>query len=306
MLRPKQEMRFEDSRVLRWRIDEARLERDVQIRFLGQRFSHAIASRNGGTSELGSGIVVEGDQEHIERFSVLIGKTSNRVSANVEEALLRFIGSTSAALVTGEDVVFERLNAVGSAQFSILKRVYIRRALRLPFGYLQIAPRTLIDEGRRRLTWISASRICGIALPFVLGGHYLHRVRLWLFSAAGNGSPRFTKDGLTLELDGFEYQIARAQAVLLRLRGTKAIGYLADSDLNELTEPYLIYRDLTFKWAQAILVRHISAWLQSLCKDLGIDVKIDMSGMTSPQEFIEMRGDVLSGRKTFSEALNLR
>ena len=77
-----------------------------------------------------------------------------------------------------------------------------------------------------------------------------------------------------------------------------------DRKLEDRTEFYWNYRNVTMQWAQACMREHIINELNQLFQRLHIEAKIVVTGLPTAQEILEIRRQMCEGNISFIDAFN--
>ena len=212
--------------------------------------------------------------------------------------------------------IAENISWSGCAHFEVLhgkKQVYLLgftsvNLYKLPLYYLQIVPREDRGIWGRKGSLIRDSKIWRIEIPSELGGLKEYKKTLNMLQNHNSIGPRFfQKDierGITNNYFDFnKYQ--RENSISLNRATTNWGWNRRDRNQEYCTEYYTVYKEIRFKYAQAVLIKHIVSEINSLFKRIELDAVVNVFGKPSPSEIMQLEKDLWLGRIVFDEALDV-
>jgi len=185
-----------------------------------------------------------------------------------------------------------------------LKRIESERYWNFLNWYL-ILTHSVHDVGKSNCV-ISQDSIWEVRIPRELGGTRRHNKNLSQLAKIHKIIPEFWMDDIKLNQNpsGFNQTEHFRMKQLLDYKLTKEWGWHCRKYGDDImTEMFIIYRALTFKWAQAVFRNHIIKSINNLLFKLDINSKISVQGLPEPDEILRLRDDMIKGKISFNEAL---
>jgi hypothetical protein len=180
------------------------------------------------------------------------------------------------------------------------------RAFDLGLFWVQVIPRGDRDLWQKSVVILPHRDVWSVRMPKLLGGYHGHRAILRNLDIFGNSGPRFWRDDLErgqpvpTYFDFVEY---RREVEIFVSNVTKTWGW----NRRDLTDRYWtefarFYRTMTFYWAEAVLREHIISEINLLLRRLGIDARLNVGGLPTPDEILRARGQMVEGKLSFGKA----
>ena len=144
-------------------------------------------------------------------------------------------------------------------------------------------------------------------MPIVLGGCRGYRAMLKNLARFLHLHPSFlTDESGEQEWPAYlDLQRYVREAKLFESKVTARWGWgRRDATDRNWTEFYAIYRNVTFKWAQACIREHIVKELNQLFQRLNIEAKIVMEGLPTARKILEIRKQMCEGKISLSDAFD--
>lgn len=244
-----------------------------------------------------------------EKLRTLVSHVPEHHDSDESDFICDVVNSVGQSLSRQGFALFERLykkGATGSQDY-LLHEIYPGRVFRVPGGHIQVTPSDAIPEtNRRRLVYLPNKDTWRVEMPPALGGSSGYRQILSSVARLGNGMPDFFRPEAiqSKQLSGFDFNV-RQQAIKKHLAAlTKSFGYgFRETDSECMTECYFVYRHITFAWAKAVIRNQIIDEINRLATTIGISAQIDVVGLLSPAEIIDVRQKAMSGAMPLVAAL---
>lgn len=244
-----------------------------------------------------------------ERLRTLVSQLPKHHDSDESDFICDVVNSVGQSLSDQGFALFERLykkNVTGS-QDCLLHAIYPGRVFRVPGGYIQVPPRNSLHEtNRRRWVYLPNAGIWRVEMPQELGGCAGYRQILSAVARVGDGMPDFFNPAAieSKRLSGFDFNVRQQAVKKYRAALTKSFGYgFRETDSECMTECYFVYRHITFAWAKAVIRNHIIDEINRLASKVGISARIDVIGLLSPSEIIDVRQRAISGKMPLVAAL---
>jgi hypothetical protein len=176
---------------------------------------------------------------------------------------------------------------------------------RLAGLYVQIVPRWSWPELGRKYVVLKRANVWRVEMPRELGGPKVYMDLLNSLAAWPSLGPNFYKEGLQRQElpKDFNFGDYRRVFEVQRYRATNTWGWNGrDWSLQYITEYYQFYRFLTFRWAQAILRKHLINEVNHFLAEIGISLSVVLEGLPSPEEILTARDRMARGEIDFAEA----
>ena len=180
-----------------------------------------------------------------------------------------------------------------------------RRLLRVFGRYIQIVPKADRSLWKKAYFIIPKTDVWEIAMPKELGGCRGFRAMIKNLSRFQHLTPSFLINNLSRQEWPAHYDSQRyvRETEFFEAKITTQWGWdRRDRSLRNWTEFYFSYRNLQFKWAQAVVREHIVNELNRLFQRLHIEAKIIMKGLPTASEILEIRQHMCEGDISFMEA----
>ena len=142
-------------------------------------------------------------------------------------------------------------------------------------------------------------RMCGkFCIPSELGGLRRYRRILKQLNSSNSSIPSFW------QYEYFDLQKHTRMQAIYNAKITTPWGWnQRDYSGEKWTETYQFYRELQFKWAQALVREHAIKELNKLLSRLKIQSEIVVKGLPTSSEIIEIRQRMLDGKISVLDAL---
>lgn len=182
-----------------------------------------------------------------------------------------------------------------------------RGLVRVPWGFVQLVPRSQQPFLEQRWAWLSHAAVWTVSLPEALGGWKQHRRMMRTLGALRETGPLFLRRDLEqrkwpAEYDAKKYHRAVKIAVFW---ATRKWGWIArDWQDDETTEYYKFDRTITQHWAKATLRNHIVSEINILLARILPGSSIAVSGLPSPDLITKIQQKLRRGELDFKAAMD--
>ena len=181
------------------------------------------------------------------------------------------------------------------------------RLFRIASYFLQIIPRGDWDFWKKKFVLVPANRIWCVVIPPELGGKTGFKGVLRRLRRANYLGPKFWRKDLELGIQSktfnFESHLRSNEVYVGRV--TKIWGWgRRGSSQERSTAFFSFYRTLRFKWAQAVLRRHIVSELNRLFARLGMECSLRVTGLPTEEDILQINRELVEGRTSFGLALD--
>jgi hypothetical protein len=250
-----------------------------------------------------------GSEVEGQRLRTLVSQVPEHHDRDTSDLICDVVNSIGRSLSGHGFALFERLHRKNAsvAQDCLLHEIYPRRVFRVPGGHLQVTPRDALPEmNRRRWVYLPNADLWRVEMPLELGGSAGYRKILSSVARLGDGMPDFYRaDAIESgRLSGFDFKVRKQAVKKYGAALTRSFGYgFRDTDSESMTECYFVYRHITFAWAKAVIRNHIVAEINRLASKIGIVARIEVAGLPSPAEIIDIRQKAITGEIAFGAAL---
>ena len=122
-----------------------------------------------------------------------------------------------------------------------------------------------------------------------------------------NFSPNFWKQNIEMGLQdrNFDFQEYVRMADTYCGQVTKTWGWnRRDLSTERSTEFFVFHRLVNFHWALAVLRDHIVNEINSLFERLNISCKLQIDGLPTPSDILNIKREMQNGSITFTEAFD--
>jgi hypothetical protein len=170
-------------------------------------------------------------------------------------------------------------------------------------GYLQLNRLSQIAAGKP--VYFRRSEIWHLEMPAALGGSAGHLRMMNAFKTEELLGPQFVKQDLEQHIFSKHFSSSEYHLIQLArtLRAANRWGWTRrDHTTQYWTEYFSFFRVLTFSWSLAVLRDHIVEEFNRLLARLKIDAKVELNGLPTPNEILELREQLRRGEIGFSEA----
>lgn len=219
---------------------------------------------------------------------------------------------TEAMVCDAIDNIARHLAWEGQAVYEIItdnEQIYIhgftsKYLFKIFIWFLQIIPPGDWGLWKRKYTLVSRERIWKVNIPRELGGTSGYKrviKRLGKYSHLG---PEFYRQdleqGITTKYYDFLKYVRNSEIYFNRV--TQKWGWnRRDWSQDKCTEYYSFYKMLSFRYAQAILREHIIQEINRLLDRLSIKCKLNVVGLPTAKEILQIRNDMQKGDIPFTE-----
>jgi hypothetical protein len=190
--------------------------------------------------------------------------------------------------------------------FFVLSGFTSARSFNFGLLWLQVIPRRDRDLWKRSAVMLPSRDVWAVRMPRLLGGYRGYRAILRNLDRFGNMAPRFWRDNLQQGQptpNYFNLMEYRREAEIFVSRITRRWGW----NRRGLTDRYWtefmrFYRTITFYWAEAVVRRHLVSEFNLLLVRLGIDARLEVYGLLTPEEILRVRDEMVEGKISFAKA----
>ena len=182
-----------------------------------------------------------------------------------------------------------------------------RRLFRIFGWYIQIVPKADRGVWEKYCIIIPEKDIWDITMPQVLGGYRGYRAILRKLARFPDPGPLLLPEELGKQgwATHYDFQHHVRETELFEAKVTARWGWdRRDYTDQNWTEFYGIYRNVTFKWAQACMREHIVKELNQLFQRLNIKAKIVMEGLPTARKILKIRKQMCEGKISLSDAFD--
>lgn len=248
-------------------------------------------------------VTLDGSPDACARASALLGEFSKFDRRDRTRLVCDAVGEIAKHLAWEGCAVYEivpdQSNIVHVHSFTS------QRLVKFSKWYFQFIPRGDWELWGKKLVIIPASSIWHIEMPTVLGGHKDYMTTLKKLRRYENLGPPFWRQNLARgeQAKDFDFQRYVSSSEMYYRQVTRTWGWnRRDGTQERTTEFYYFYKKVHFRWARAVLREHIITEINILFLRLGIDCKLIVIGLPTPDEVEKVRAELLSGNISFSKA----
>lgn len=254
---------------------------------------------------------IQGGPDHKTRAIAILESFTSRYRYNeqsLSDLLSAAVAELAYKLTWHGRAVHEIIRGAESGEAYLLHSFTPRQLFRFPGMYLQIVPKMDRRLSGKRCTIIPKKYIWDIAMPTVLGGCRGYRRMLKNLARFSHLHPSFLTDesgeqewSAYLDLQHYVWETKLFESKITARWGW---GRRDTTDRN-WTEFYAIYRNVTFKWAQACLREHIAKELNRLFQRLNIEAKIAIEGLPTARKILDIRKQMCEGKISLGDAFDV-
>ena len=270
---------------------------NLNIHMLTEDIFSAIMPIGGrSTRQNAFSISINGDEGEREKARRLIREMQNEFNPNVRpDDLTGMVCDAIENLVmhlcedgrSVHEIIFDEDSVAHLYGFTS------RRLLRLPGYFLQLIPKRDWDLWQKKFVLVPSKRIWYFEMPPVLGGRKGYKAMIKNLERFEVLFPNFDFQNYTRINDIYCGQV------------TKTWGWnRRDLSQERSTEFFFFYRSITFHWAKAIVRDHVFKEINTLFERLNISCKLQVDGLPTPSDILNIRRKMQDGRITFMEALD--
>lgn len=250
-------------------------------------------------------VILDGENAESEKAKQLISSIGRDDSNDPKELLSDAVDEIAKRLAWEGVAVFEILrDEDGSID---LHGFTSKRLIRLPGYYLQVVPLPDWKLLKKRIVIVPASKIWYVEMPKILGGRSGYKRILASLERFENIGPRFWRKDMELGSPtiNFDLQEYVRNAEIYFSRVTRSWGWnRRDWSQERSTEFFCFYKTITFHWAQAVLREHIIAELNHLLVRLQIKCRVNVVGLPTSTEIMQIRHSLQEGTISFGAAFD--
>ena len=173
---------------------------------------------------------------------------------------------------------------------------------------MQIVPRGDHEIGEKKYSLVSVDRIWYVDMPSQLGGRRRHQKVLRKMGKFERLGAEFWRQDLTRQVQSraFDYQLYSRNAEIYFRRMTKTYGWnRRDWSQDWATDFFSFFRLVNFSWAQALMREHVIDELNRLFVRLGVNSEIEVNGLPTAKDILEVRIRLLAGSISFDDVSDL-
>jgi hypothetical protein len=251
------------------------------------------------------GVVFEAEESERSRAITLLASLNPYERNRDDEVTSEAIRSIAAHMQETGIALFEILKSTDELPSYGLTSFPSRFVFRLPGRFVQIIPSHARADAGKSFVFVPESKVWRVTIPKDLGS-----VRGWRRLKRGLQNCRQFPYRYQTWLEekklppGVDFSEAVRMDKQFLLRRTQTWGWLGrDNSVNHQTEFFVVYRTLSFEWANATLRDHIVTKLNSLFARLGIRAAMSLRGVLTPDEILSMRDHMISGEVDFEDVL---
>ncbi len=266
--------------------------------------SLSIMPPNEHTNEPGSfTVTLEGTESECEKAKIIIEQLGRYGRNSTSDMLCDAVKKMAGQLSLDGQIFYEIIKNDDDTHISWFPS---KNLFRIFSWYLQIIPAGDRGLWKRKYTLINKKKIWNIQIPNRLGGKRGHK-KIIKKLRGHRFVPEFYKRHLErgeMSTD-YDHSKYRENNEAYTNRVTNKWGWnRKSSSTEECTEFYLVYKMLSFRWAQAILREHLINEINQFLNRLAIDCKIVVTGLPTEDEILQARNDMKNGKIDFGEAFN--
>ena len=252
-------------------------------------------------------VEIQGNSENKNRVIELLQSLANEDWYNgqsLEELLSDSVAELARNLAWHGRAVHEIVRDEENGEVCLLHSFRPRRLFRAFGRYIQIIPKADRGLWEKYYVIIPEKDIWDITMPQVLGGYRGYRAILRQLARFPDPGPLLLPEELGEQrwATHYDFQHHVREAELFEAKVTARWGW--DYSEQNWTEFYGIYRNVTFKWAQACMREHIIKELNQLFQRLNIEAKIVMEGLPTARKILEIRKQMCEGKISLSDAFD--
>lgn len=224
---------------------------------------------------------------------------------DLPELLCEAVERIAADLTWHGCAVYEIVIENNNFQSISLSGFTLHGLLKVPGFYIQLVPVRDWRLLKKLFAIIPSSCVWKIAIPSILGGYKGYKKMITNLARFDRPGPGFLSADLEArqQTPGFNFMDYVRKKEIFDAYVTRSWGWdRRDSSLDYQTEFFLFYRRLTFAWAKAVLREHIIDEFNQLLQRLEIQAKIVITGLPAPEDILQAREDLISGKIQFEEA----
>jgi hypothetical protein len=168
-------------------------------------------------------------------------------------------------------------------------------------------PKADQDKWKRSVVILPKRVLWLVSIPKELGGYRGYRKILARLARFNWTAPPFWQEemgrGFGFTKTNFNFSEYRREIDIYQSRVTRKWGWNGrDTSSEKWTEFALFYRIITFRWAQAVLREHILNELNGLFRRLNIEAEIQIVGLPSAREILQLRTAMTEGSISYTKA----
>ncbi|WP_456815882.1 hypothetical protein [Bradyrhizobium sp. USDA 4508] len=250
---------------------------------------------------------IAGDAHNVARAIELLQSLTRYDRSNVKELIADAVTEIARNLAWHGRAPYEISYGEGdSSQDTEIASFTPRRLFVTPWFCLQVVPRT--ERSRLKKTFIVIPRrdVWIVDMPRSLGGYRGHRRILRKLARFRNVTPAFWMKDLEASRTNsshFDFSVYRREVEVLQCWLVRRWGWnYRDLSSDKWTEFAVFYRIMTFRASQAILREHILLELNALLKRLGVEAKIEVSGLPTSENIFGLRSEMAFGNISYAKA----
>lgn len=250
-------------------------------------------------------VTISGDEAEVDRAVQLLQSMANHERRDLKELLADTIRTVATGLTWWGRVPYEIMHDGEERRFAAV-RFTAQRLFNLGWWWIQAIPKEDRYLWKKSFTMLPKRKVWVATIPKELGGGRGYRRLSRRLRRFSKSAPNFWQKDLE-QGEGpptyFDFKDYRRKVDAYEARSTRLWGWTRrDLSGENWTEFTLMFRTLTFRWAQATLRDDIVRQLNALLVRLGIRAEIKLSGVPTAEQILQLRDKMSKGEISFDKA----
>jgi len=250
-------------------------------------------------------IQITGEEEYVAKAERILMSLARSDRANIEDLVSDAIGNVVHHVSWFGRALYEILLPANNKKQCMLKYFTDKRLLRMPLYYIQFIPRSDQELYGRRINFIPSEKVWEIRIPDRLGGYRKYRSLQKGLNQIQGFAPNFFRRHLEEKghMPDISLETYWRETEVHKLRITNRWGWNGRETTQKYwTEFMYLYRTLTFEWARTVLREHVVVEINKLLHRLAIDATLEVSGLPTADDILDIREKMSAGELGFDEA----
>lgn len=250
-------------------------------------------------------VQLEGEADCSEPVSKLLEGVCNYHRYDLKELICDAVNSIAQDLAWNGAACYEMIEDESSR--IVLHPFTSERLFRFPGVAIQLVPQKDWAVLGKKVIAVPTKELWYVKMPQLLGGSSGYKKILSRLRKHGEVGPKFwLKDLDSMRaVNSFSLEEYTKESEIFIRQTTAVWGWNhRDVSTKNTTEYYIVFRQLTFEWARAILREYILEQLNQLLTRLKIDCQVLVTGLPSSFDMLRCQQELERGNITFKEALD--
>ena len=253
-------------------------------------------------------ITIEGNENDCKQVLILCNSLAEYEHRDINKLVCDAVDRVTLHLAWQGRALYEIMRDKDDQIAYYLAGFTDKNLIRVPGFYVQRIPSKDYQYFKKRFIAIPSRDVWEVTMPTVLGGTSGYKKMLSSLRKFKHLGPVFWRNDLEkgIQTRDFNFQEYVLNTEIYHTKITRLWGWnRRDYSQRNCTEFFMIYKGITFRWAQALLREHIIDELNKLLARLQIKAKILVTGIPSSDDILKIRKDIIERKIKYAKAYDL-